>query len=480
MTITYNNQGGVEATNLVTFSDIPNLLKVEDTSGGTKSLITLTVSSGWKSATHSNGQWWLSLLGETITNVTDPLYASNKNFYIASTSRSTAASITKALRCCPSIVAKYQVYLDKNQAVSKIYLKARDIGKVDVTMTMADNMSTYLSTSATSGSATSTLYGSKVSVDVYSDDDYITTLEKNYYGSSCTFDMTPVLSTLSEGGKTVPYSLYLSSLSPSGNSESLGSIVNNYTTVGYACNQGSDFLNVGLGITIAQNVGRGKMRNAYNNTILYIYNDSPMITFYSSTSGDVTYSKVYKDSSNAIISSEDVTVTIDGSSNKLHYIIPSVSFPSNCFYFELTIGGKTLRYNVIKPLNTSYGCQRLEWRNSYGGVSFFDFVGERTETKEMTLATYQRNNFDYYTATKKEKEKIYNNDVKYTISVKSHLIEKDGIWVFNDLMQSPDVWTNINGTQYGVIIDNVSVSEIDKTNVYEATVKFHLSQEPSN
>ena len=74
---------------------------------------------------------------------------------------------------------------------------------------------------------------------------------------------------------------------------------------------------------------------------------------------------------------------------------------------------------------------------------------------------------------------IYDNKIKYSVTLKSHLFENDGKYVFNDLMQSPEVWTEINGQQYAIIIDTVSVEETDRNNIYEATVKYHYSQEPS-
>ena len=63
--------------------------------------------------------------------------------------------------------------------------------------------------------------------------------------------------------------------------------------------------------------------------------------------------------------------------------------------------------------------------------------------------------------------------------MKSHLFEEDGKYVFNDLIQSPEVWTVINGQEYAIILDSVSVEETDRNNIYEATVKYHYSQEPS-
>ena len=72
-----------------------------------------------------------------------------------------------------------------------------------------------------------------------------------------------------------------------------------------------------------------------------------------------------------------------------------------------------------------------------------------------------------------------NNDIKYSVTLKSHLFENDGKYIFNDMMQSTDLWVERNGETYGIIIDSVSVEETTNNNIYEATVKYHYSQEPS-
>ena len=63
---------------------------------------------------------------------------------------------------------------------------------------------------------------SKINVDIYSDNSYITTLEKNYYGSEAAFNLSPVLSTISENGKSIPYNLKLSKLDRNGSYASIG------------------------------------------------------------------------------------------------------------------------------------------------------------------------------------------------------------------------------------------------------------------
>ena len=67
-------------------------------------------------------------------------------------------------------------------------------------------------------------------------------------------------------------------------------------------------------------------------------------------------------------------------------------------------------------------------------------------------------------------------NIKDTYTLKSHLFEEDGKWVFNDLAQSSLIWTVINGQKYEIILDSLSVDETDNNGIYEATIKFHFSE----
>ena len=58
--------------------------------------------------------------------------------------------------------------------------------------------------------------------------------------------------------------------------------------------------------------------------------------------------------------------------------------------------------------------------------------------------------------------------------MKSHLMEPDARWQFNDLLGSYDVWTNINGVDYKIIITDCKVDETT-TGVWEATITYTYS-----
>lgn len=470
MNIKYNNIDKEQAHELVTFSDVPAILEVSDTTGGTNAVLQLTVGTGWSAS--SNNQWWLTFQGNTISNVTDPKNAVNKNFYI-SDRHSTAVSIANALRNCPTVVASFLVYVDDYDVICK----AREIGAIDLSTTMPSGMP--VTTATTAGTATSTLVNSKITVDVYSNDEYVTSLEKNYQSEKCRFDMTPVLATMSKYGETIPYSFEISALNESGTSTSLGSVTGNSVSVGYMVNQGDKFLTVNDNIFIAQNVTRGKLRDAYNSSLLYVYDDTIPISFYTTSTGNITVTTTYRNSAYGAITSSTETKTIVGDS-LLHTITIDLDIPNDCFYVDIQLNNlQKLRYDVIRPMKTSYGCQRVYWINSYGGTSFFDFVGQKTIENTSETVTYNKNNLDYYTAEINEKELVYNVDTKSTYTVKSHLIAEDGKWQLYDLLQSPRAWTNINGQDYVVIIESISAAEQNNQQIYECSVKFRISQPTS-
>lgn len=491
MNITYNNLGVGEATNLVTFTDIPNILKVEDNEGGSYARLTIKFKGNLNSVTYKNGEFYITFLGESIANVINPAESVNKYFYIGSVNNTTAAYAARAFRNCSTIAASFNV----ENTGDTVVIKARAVGNVWTGMSnyfQTNIPSDYIEVSATDGSSDASLYGAKVDVDIYSEDasgtKYITTLEKNYYGSECAFDMSPVLTTFAEIGKTMPYSLKVSSLKGETYSV-LSEFSDNYIAQGYMCNQGNKYINLGDNtLMFAQNFSRGSEKDKDNNTLLYVYGTTIPFSFITHNNGGFNITIDYRDSDLALLESySGYTWRNTDSSRKLWDYTVDLAFNTGmkerfkqAFYVDVSLGSSAaVRYNVIKPLKATEYYQRILWRNSYGGISFFDFTGQKSETRDFELATYQKSIYGYYTDPRNELDKVYDNNVKYTVTLKSHLFEEDGKYVFNGLIQSPEVWTVINGQEYAIILDSVSVEETDRNNIYEATVKYHYSAEPS-
>ena len=118
MNITYNGLNTSDATDLICFTDIPNILKVEDDGDGSYANLTLTFQGNLASTVTKDGQYYITFLGETITNVRNVDDAINRNFFISTTNNVTAAYVAKAFRNCPTIAANFRV--EHNGAMVKL------------------------------------------------------------------------------------------------------------------------------------------------------------------------------------------------------------------------------------------------------------------------------------------------------------------------------------------------------------------------
>ena len=473
MNITYNNLSS--PSNILTFTEIPNILKISENVTGTKCTIQFSMSNGLRQTVSADSQYYITLFGETISNVMAPESANNKRFYISDDAESTAMSIARAFRNCGSLNADFDIFGNGGT----VEIIAKTIGKKITTANYLQRNipGDKMSVSVQDGSSTSILFNSKIQVDVYNSNpvnvnNFITTLEKNWYGDECAFDMSPVLSTFSEYGQTQPYTFVLNVFRDNGEWQNQGTVSGN-TTIGYHANQ-SDKYKYAQGVQMLLNKNRGT-----NGTmILYTYNNviPYSVLCGSDTSGwnvkvsvkDSAFNEVYANTSTSSRTTSNMIVDTNAT-------IPQAAI-KNGYYVDITIGTQTTRFNIIKPLKATEYYQRILWRNEYGGISFFDFTGSRSETDNVDIETYEKNIFDYHDNNEFERKMIYKNDYKKTVSLTSHLLEEDGKWIFNSLMRSKKVWTTINGKTYYIIPKSIDVQE-DQTynNIYTAKLTYEYS-----
>lgn len=473
MNITYNNLSS--PSNILTFTEIPNILKISENVTGNKCTIQFSMSNGLRQTVSADSQYYITLFGETITNVMSPENANNKRFYISDDSVSTAMSIARAFRNCGGLNADFDIFGNG----STVEIIAKTIGnKITTANYLQRNIpGDKMSVSVQDGSSTSILLNSKIQVDVYNSNaasvnNFITTLEKNWYGDECAFDMSPVLSTFSEYGQTQPYTFVLNVYRDNGEWQNQGTVSGN-TTIGYHANQ-SDKYKYAQGAQMLLNKNRGT-----NGTmILYTYNN---VIPYSVLCGidtggwnvkvsvkDSAFNEVYANTSTSSRTTSNMIVDTNAT-------IPQTAI-KNGYYVDITVGTETTRFNIIKPLKATEYYQRILWRNEYGGISFFDFTGSRSESDSVDIETYEKNIFDYHDNNEFERKMIYKNDYKKTVSLTSHLLEEDGKWIFNSLMRSKKVWTTINGKTYYIIPKSIDVQE-DQTynNIYTAKLTYEYS-----
>lgn len=473
MNITYNNLSS--PSNILTFTEIPNILKISENVTGNKCTIQFSMSNGLRQTVSADSQYYITLFGETITNVMSPENANNKRFYISDDSVSTAMSIAKAFRNCGGLNADFDIFGNGGT----VEIIAKTIGnKITTANYLQRNIpGDKMGVSVQDGSSTSILFNSKIQVDVYNSNtasvnNFITTLEKNWYGDECAFDMSPVLSTFSEYGQTQPYTFVLNVCRNNGEWQNQGTVSGN-TTIGYHANQ-SDKYKYAQGAQMLLNKNRGT-----NGTmILYTYNNViPYSVLCGSDTGgwnvtvsvkDSAFNEVYSYTSTSRRTSSNMIIDTGET-------IPQTAMTSG-YYVDITIGTQTTRFNIIKPLKATEYYQRILWRNEYGGISFFDFTGARSETDSVDIETYEKNIFDYHDNNEFERKMIYKNDYKKSVSLTSHLLEEDGKWIFNSLMRSKKVWTTINGKTYYIIPKSIDVQE-DQTynNIYTAKLTYEYS-----
>ena len=471
----------INSRNIVTFTEVPNILSIQTDNTGTKARVNLFFEGNLQTSVTGDGQYYISFLGETITNVMDSSKATNKRFWISGDEDCTAMSVGRALRNCSGIAADWNIVVHGPD----IYMIAKTIGSKwgNFGNTFIHNIpSSNLSVMQTGGTSSSVYFNSKIDVDVYSGSsygndsyyNYVTTLEKNFYGDECAFDMSPVLATMSEYGEIKPYSFVINLIREDGEWQSEGSI-SGYTSIGYHCNDSAKFYDIN-GCQVLINDG-------YNgeNVTLYTYEDYiPFSVLVPATSITYNYTATLKNSANETIWSQQ-TVGFNYNGKSLvdgNFQIP-LDYNDQTYFVELAFDNQTsqtVRFNVIKPLKATEYCQRVFWRNEYGGISFFDFTGQRSESDSVDVETYEKNVFDYHKTQAFEKKKIYKNDYTKEVTLTSHLMDKKGKYIFNSLMKSKRVWTIVGGNRYYIIPKSIEVAEDGTYNdVYTAKLKYEYS-----
>ena len=461
MYISYNNISNPQ--DMLTFTDIPNILKLSESVVGTNAQIVFTFSGNLRQTVTADSQYYVTVLGESVSNVMTPMNAQNKRFFIASDNSSTAASFARALRNCGGIAADFNII----HSGASVTLTAKVVGsKLGADYLQRNIGNDYLTVSAVEGSTSSNVMGSQISLDVSNGGQYVTTLTKNWYGDEAAFDVSPVLNTFSEYGTTKDYELSISMIGGDGTYESLGSVSGN-TTFGYKANASQDYLFIN-GTSLLLN---GTEFSYYGNTIpVSFLCDSSVVNASADISiKDSAFNEIYSGTSS--FRKQLLNAIVDG-----EVVVPD-SVYSQAFYVDITVGNNTYRFNTIKPLKMSEGYQRVCWRNCYGGISFFDFTGQRTESDSLSIETYEKSIFDYYDNSDAfELKKVYDNKRTKTVKLTSHLMSKEGVKIFNSLAKSKKVWTYIDGKKYYIILKNVDVVENQNYNdIFTGTIEYTYS-----
>ena len=463
---TFKLNGQSEPTNMLCFSDSINIASIEGidlSTGYTKAIINIYIDSNITASTDS--QWYITILGETITNVTNPINATNKRFLVNTQNSHYSidtmyASIKRALRCCDEIAVNFD-FLEGGGCV----LRAKRGGKLTTyygVVNTSDLVYTNLPESALTITVTDgrqgANYGSIASLSVISGDTELTVLEKNVYKENINFNISPVLGSLAEFGEIRRFKLLP-------NKVSTNYSFANYIGYGYIANQSQPYMSMISTILLNNYVGNERIT-------LYTYFNKIDISFLGVGNADLHWSALT--STNSLIDSGSPW---ESSSYLIDYTIeiPQTAF-TQAYYIDISYGNKTVRFNVIKPLNASDTATRIYWRNEYGGISFFDFTGQKVETDPYENGIYEKSFYNYYTNAEEnalENQRIYKIDTHKEIKLKSHLMEKNGRYIANSLKGSKLVWCVINGKKYYIRPVSIEVNEEDNyDNIYTMTLTY--------
>lgn len=442
--ITFN---GLSNPSLLTFSDIPNILTVSENFSGSKTQITINVVGGSTATPTGNSQYYITVLDETIENVIDYSNATGRRFYISDTA-STAVSIAMALRNCGSIVSEWDITYSQNS----VYLEAKTYGsKLNRTSVLVTNLpSSVLTYSLYDGSQSSDMLGGKVIVKVMHSGNEVTDMSKNWYDNTVSFDVSPVLQTFMNYGRAEEYSLQIDGISSTGNYRSIGNIGGQIATYGYYANDSEKYLSISNRILLN------------NKGLFYTYNNViPLTVMSPNASASVSWTAY---TSNMIQLSSGVSPAspVNGYLADITVTVPNNVF-TDAYFVDVSYGGDTVRFNVIKPLKAAEGYVRVYWRNCYGGLSFFDFTGQMTESNSNSIETYNENVYHLYDG-RYEGKHIYQNDAQTSYTVTSHLLKKGGELFAHDLGRSKRMWIRENSKDKTIIPRSIEVTELENQN----------------
>ena len=470
----------------------PTIVEVRSNASGSYTTWQLFIGE----LTSMKSDMWVKVNDVTLNLVTNINDAKGYRFYMTPSSMSTqrklmANSLMEALKRVPELVAGYDVYMPYtgSEKQLQIMMKSKSYGN-NTPLTITTNIPS-IGINNIVGSASTEFKEGDLKIDIYkmtpalkyntsstSTGSYVTTLSKHTSNDAkVKFDLGSVFSSLTEEGEASQFGVYIYQTTNNSLTE-IADYKSVYNVNGYLINQGGEFIPRFDNAKIALNAGRGENRNYLNNTILYVYeNTIPLSVYVASNVNSISYKIKYIGSDNMEIINVQQTVNVSKALN--HFTINlSDGYLAQSKYIDIEFTSYnlgTLRFNVIKPVRATDECQRVYWYNSWGGVSFFDFTGNRTEERKVKTTTYQDSVLDYYDNDANERDYIYDKQNEITVKLTTHNIHKDGQWHLFDLQQSRTAWTYVNGEKYRIIVSDLTINTTSVTDIYTATIDYTYS-----
>lgn len=487
MDIKINNK--INPNKLITFNYVPTIVSIQSTSNGTRTKVRINTTSP---IDNMDKEYYMTINNVTVLSTSIEKNAVGTRFLINQNTGINYARIRAYYLCrallSTELINDYDIYVDDMTTDNAyVIIQAKQIGnKYDITTVNSDTpwRMEYIEY----GTTDDVLTNSKVILSLYAQDDmtkqseidslaltnnlnYITTLEKYYNKNGITFDISPILSNLTDNGNITEYAITTAYIKD-GQYYTIGTVNKLYAINGYSVNNGKLFIDDINNIFLLQNVSNGSDKSFVNNTTLYyIDGDTITLSLLSTTKQQLQINVKYLNSAEEIIETETKQINFDKSTYNTFTFIPKKDY----HYVDVELPNYgTVRYTAIKPFRYGDKHMTLYFFNSYGGVSFFPFVNI-SEERENEKLLYRHNNFGLYNNNVRSVNKVYGIDNEYTITLTTHYINKDAIYTLYDLNITREAWIIINNVKYEVIVDKVEIEETSNVGVYKATVKVKYS-----
>lgn len=458
MKITFNNL--TTATDIIQLTQLPNILRIEGSEETQFAQMTITIPAN---ITESSATITINDITIASTDILEN--AVNNVFYLVPSMSSVflAYSIAKALNNT-QLAASYDIY--SNERV--VYIKAKQpSAQFNISHSVEGLTLSINKTNATNNSVLTNSIVQLVVTDA--DGNYITTLSKQYTNKSLSFNMSPLLVTLTEYNSITHYNIKITAINGT-TITSLGELSNLKVINGYKINEDSANYITIKDRLLLQDITNGDNNSTYiNNTTLYYYQGEKLqISVYNknNTQYSITVTEYNGD---------EVLLTMNYDITPIEYqTLEFNTYMKNATHTVVnipTVGN--IRYNNITPISyaDAKDVKTIYWNNSYGGVSFFTFTHKREDAVTTEKEIINKNVFDYYDNNYNTKQ-IYSNTTTQTTTLTSHYIDKNALYTLYDLNKAQNAWIiDKNNNVHNVIITSVEVNRINNKQ-YQATIKY--------
>lgn len=461
MDMTLNGQ---RANGIVMLDSQPDILHISGLSyGGTVARLAIRMSG----ATPSAGDT-VTINGETVTAVASQQSAGPRDFGVAGTYSATAYNLSRALSACTPIVSAYSVRCTAQ------YVILEALGQGEAYAITYESDISGIEFEYTAPSQTSSAKGVEVSI-TRNNPQRTAVLAKSVVSDVSDFDLSPVLSSMTEWGKVTPVTITSTVRDVEGEGTQIGTF-NAYAVRGRHLSAVPLYM---TGAYVAQPIKASPTRDVYNNDALYADEGSSVeVSYWTPTAGTMTASAQLLDSAYAVIRTSQLTAESDGETISVFEVPSGFTSHDAAWYLSITMpGGEVIRYNLFRS-GMSGGSVRIRWRNAMGGVSFFDFSSDLDVSTDIdtVLMTDYEGAYGYYSTDGVLHSSTPSSvTATKTYTASSPVIEGIGLPVLDDLASSPLVWLEEDGRKRQIILTRAERVRVASNDTWRIRISYKYS-----